>query len=374
MTDTATLALAVPEPDAGLDVTGLHSLCASITAEMVHVFEVGPLREAHAKLAAIDAYLDATSTEGRKTVQATMRRLEARCGWLLGEATPGRPKKADAETSTAVDVSGLTKDEKVKMRKMAAHPDVVEAVIEASTDEDPPSRRKVLRAIDEATAEPDVIDEDDEEDPDYDRRAAERLALLRRVVLDPDGDPMLWVSVGLDLVGRVLAEEREVIISRVFLDELFPGDAHETDRRLIADESLQLLAACFLAEALQWHYEDDDRERQITEAAFEQLQAIDGERDVATVTLGEEPDDDDGFEVEGNPRFEQAEWEAANAELIQGAPWGTWRQAKPERLVELIGQINDPARVRHALAYERAHHQRPDVLGACWARLATLGR
>lgn len=136
-------ALVVPSPSPAVDVYGL---CSSIESQMVHIFDVGQLKDAAARLSAIDQYIARTSTEGRKQVQETMRRLEARCGWLLGPAAPNG-KGSPASGSVATDPSPLTKDERHEFRQMAAHPDVVEQVIAESTDAEPPSRKKVLDAI-----------------------------------------------------------------------------------------------------------------------------------------------------------------------------------------------------------------------------------
>lgn len=42
---------------------------------------------------------------------------------------------------------GLTRNERWQFRKMADHPEIVERVIQESTDADPASRRKILAAI-----------------------------------------------------------------------------------------------------------------------------------------------------------------------------------------------------------------------------------
>ena len=42
---------------------------------------------------------------------------------------------------------GLTRNERWQFRKIAEHPAIVNAVIDESTDDDPPSRRKILAAI-----------------------------------------------------------------------------------------------------------------------------------------------------------------------------------------------------------------------------------
>ena len=72
---------------------------------------------------------------------SAQRLLETRIGVLLGPAKVGRP-----ETSRVNDDS-LTGNERSQFRKMADNPDVIDDVIEGSTDEEPASRRKVLAAI-----------------------------------------------------------------------------------------------------------------------------------------------------------------------------------------------------------------------------------
>ena len=49
--------------------------------------------------------------------------------------------------SFADDGLDLTRNERYELRLLASHPHIVERVIAESTDEDPPSRRKVLAAI-----------------------------------------------------------------------------------------------------------------------------------------------------------------------------------------------------------------------------------
>ena len=42
---------------------------------------------------------------------------------------------------------GLWRQQRHEFRKMARHPEIVEQVIADSNDDDPPTRRKVMRAI-----------------------------------------------------------------------------------------------------------------------------------------------------------------------------------------------------------------------------------
>lgn len=97
------------------------------------------------KWAAITEYIRRTSIAGVAQAEATMRRLEAR----VGELAPAEQTwTGKASTSPAGEVVGrhVLSD----FRRLASHPDILEQVIAESTDTDPPSRRKVLRAIDNA--------------------------------------------------------------------------------------------------------------------------------------------------------------------------------------------------------------------------------
>lgn len=110
---------------------------------------VDEVRDAANKWAAITEYIRRTSTQGVAAAEGAMRRLEVRVGELLGPApAPGRPNK---ETSVTTDIS---RDARSEFRKMAANADVVEEVIANSTDDEPPSRRKVLGEIDRRLPEP----------------------------------------------------------------------------------------------------------------------------------------------------------------------------------------------------------------------------
>ena len=71
---------------------------------------------------------------------SAQRLLETRIGVLLGPSTTGAH-------SSASEGPDLTPNERSLFRKMADNPDVVDDVIEGSTDEEPASRRKVLAAI-----------------------------------------------------------------------------------------------------------------------------------------------------------------------------------------------------------------------------------
>jgi hypothetical protein len=140
---STTIGLAIPQPSQLVDVV---NLCQSIEAQLPYVDDVGQLKEASAKMRAIDQYVALTSTEGRQAIAATVRRIEARAGEVAGETSQG--SRTDLELS--VVTASLTKHELHDFRLMAAHPDIVEQEIAKGTDERPTSRRQVLTAIKES--------------------------------------------------------------------------------------------------------------------------------------------------------------------------------------------------------------------------------
>jgi len=110
---------------------------------------VSELREASNRLAAVDEYLNRTSVEGRGRLAMALRRLEVRIGEVLGKpsmAGPGRGKPS-------VTTEGFSKDQRHDFREMAQHADLVESLVETSTDANPLSRRQVLQAIADAKRE-----------------------------------------------------------------------------------------------------------------------------------------------------------------------------------------------------------------------------
>lgn len=117
--------------------------CAAVEAWAYQCESVAELQDAKNKLAAIDEYLELTSTEGRGRVAAAMRRLEVRIGQLLGPATPN----GKGSGSVTTDPDDLSRHQRHEFRQMAENEEVVEKVISESTDEAPASRRKVTAAI-----------------------------------------------------------------------------------------------------------------------------------------------------------------------------------------------------------------------------------
>jgi len=133
----------VPQPSPDIDV---YSVCSRIEAWAATATDVFTLKDNKSKLSAIDQYLAQTSKEGRAQIAATVRRLEVRIGEVLGPAERGGDRKTVQPNRDQVELGDKERNE---FRAMAAHPDVVEEVIAASTDEAPASRRKVIAAIKE---------------------------------------------------------------------------------------------------------------------------------------------------------------------------------------------------------------------------------
>jgi hypothetical protein len=142
---STTIGLAIPQPSQLVDVV---NLCQSIEAQLPYVDDVGQLKDAAAKLRAIDEYLSVTNVEGRKAIVATIRHIDIRAGEVLGVGVVGRPPQG--EIVKGFTISELSNVEKRQLRLMAQHPDIVEQVIEESTDQRPASRLKVITAIKES--------------------------------------------------------------------------------------------------------------------------------------------------------------------------------------------------------------------------------
>lgn len=125
--------------------------CAAVEAWAEQCDSIPELQDAAHKLAAIDEYLSRTSTEGRGRVAAAMRRLEVRIGQLLGPARMGGVNGHNKEEVTR-EGTHLVPNQRMEFRAMADNPEVVEEVIAESTDQAPPSRRKITRRIKDAKA------------------------------------------------------------------------------------------------------------------------------------------------------------------------------------------------------------------------------
>lgn len=126
---------AIVTPEQIAEVGGLLVQWAEQTEDAAEV------KDAADRWAAITEYVRRQNNEGVAQAEATLRRLELRVSVLLPDAVVG---------SHASAIAGVNRDERRWFRKIGAHPDIVEQVIAESSDADPASRRKVLRAIDNA--------------------------------------------------------------------------------------------------------------------------------------------------------------------------------------------------------------------------------
>lgn len=133
------LAPALPDPSA-LDAGTVAALGAQLVAWAESADDIAVVSDAAARWAAITEYIRRTSREGVAEAEGALRRLEVRVGVLLGPATVGAH-------SSATEGAAITADARHDFRTMAEHVEVVERVIAESSDESPPSRRKVLARI-----------------------------------------------------------------------------------------------------------------------------------------------------------------------------------------------------------------------------------
>lgn len=105
------------------------------------------------KLSVIRDYIGRRSTEGALQAETCLRRMEMR----IAELTPKSPgSRNDLGTSPGTRRGAepaLPKGQMTEAYKEFENPDVVDHVITESTQEDPPTKAKVIRAIDTHIAE-----------------------------------------------------------------------------------------------------------------------------------------------------------------------------------------------------------------------------
>jgi sugar phosphate isomerase/epimerase len=189
------------EPSSLIEV---FTQCDVIEAWAASCDSVAELKQSGIELGVMDDYLARTSTEGRARVQATMRRLEVRIGQLLPVPKVGNPGNGNRDSNTELIERHVAHD----MREMAEHPDLVEEVIAASTDEAPASRRKVTEAIKSASRSDRIqriSDELREIEEEWSAEDPEQAAEAAPVVAKPSAGPRRrpWCDAYSDAVSAV---------------------------------------------------------------------------------------------------------------------------------------------------------------------------
>lgn len=190
---------ALPTPQT-LDSRNLAEYCVYVTKWAAQADDLDEVRETAAKWGALVEYVKRTSREGVAEAEATLRRLEVRVGQLIGPSLgPGRPTD---EMSSTNDISRNARHD---LRDLAEHPDIVEQVIAASTDAEPPSRRKVLAAIREHkdTTRTRTPAEIEFEQGRREREDAEAHAQARRQFNQATGNTLFCLSVLADVPEQV---------------------------------------------------------------------------------------------------------------------------------------------------------------------------
>jgi hypothetical protein len=144
---------ALPRPET-LTLAEARDVCASVVQWANDQEDIETVLAAKQAFNVVAEYL--RLNDAAREAETTMRYLEVRIGELLGPAQVGRPS-GNLTHALNIDLNHARVHE---FRQMAAHPDVVDRVIEESSESSPPSRSKVLNAIrelkraaDEANAE-----------------------------------------------------------------------------------------------------------------------------------------------------------------------------------------------------------------------------
>lgn len=127
--------------------------CRSLDVWSETCDSIPELKDAAAKLTAIGAYLARIDSEGRAKVAASHLRIERRIGELLGPAKRGGDRRSGQVDRDPL-ADALSKEQRRDFRKLADHPEVVEAVIDDSDDETPASRRRALDEINRTKHQP----------------------------------------------------------------------------------------------------------------------------------------------------------------------------------------------------------------------------
>jgi hypothetical protein len=124
--------------------------CAAVATEVASM-TLKEVQETDARWAAFAEY-GRRAGHSAKQLGAVSLRIKARLGVLLLESKPYRACHGDNQHSDpkpTLNDLGVTKTDAFQCERIAAHPDVMEKVISESSDQRPPSMRKVLEAIKE---------------------------------------------------------------------------------------------------------------------------------------------------------------------------------------------------------------------------------
>ena len=135
----------IPAPTAITSREQIATMGASLSAWAQEANDASEVRDAAARWSAITAYVRRTSKEGIAEAEAVLRRLEVRVGQLLGPAVVGTNQHSEGTLASVP--SEISRQERIRLRDLAQHADIVETVIAESTDANPPSQIKVLKAI-----------------------------------------------------------------------------------------------------------------------------------------------------------------------------------------------------------------------------------
>jgi hypothetical protein len=228
-------------------LVAVEDQCARIEAWAETCDNVAELRDAMNKCSAISEYLRLTATEGCARVEAAKRRLEVRVGALLGP--PRTPAETGRGTQRRDSEIQIPEHQHSAFRAMAADPDEVEAVIAASTDQEPPSRRKVMDAIKSKrkTTEDDVLKK-------LSRAAVEaRVAKATEMAEAGYTSRQIAESIGIDADGFTAFKKRHGVTVPA---DAIVGKTHRHDSDRMVSESVDSLEGVAMTLDLVGHPAD----------------------------------------------------------------------------------------------------------------------
>lgn len=114
------------------DVTTCRQVVASVARELPQIDDIATLDEVHTELASLLARV--RKHEVSSEIEVAARRVELRIGELFNDGG---------------DASGLDQRRVSEFSKFARHSDVVEFVLDNSTQDEPATRNRVLQAVNE---------------------------------------------------------------------------------------------------------------------------------------------------------------------------------------------------------------------------------
>lgn len=137
---------AIPSPASLPTIDQINEQGEALVAWVGTTEDVDAINEQVVLWSMLIVYVRETSKNGIAKVEGVKRKVERRIGQLIGPAEHGG-SRAKGQVKVNAPIGGLKRHDREDFRKMAAHSGVVDATIDTSNDDSPPTRNKVLAAI-----------------------------------------------------------------------------------------------------------------------------------------------------------------------------------------------------------------------------------